>query len=80
MVHRPDRLIDIIETFRKYRIEPKRLQFVYPKKNMPANHILIEGIKSNKQGGLVILDPLYIYEDDVWTTEIKNIYNYKEEL
>ena len=33
MVHRPDRLIEILETFRKYKIEPKRLQFIYPKMN-----------------------------------------------
>ena len=33
MVHRPDRLLEIIDTFRKYHIEPKRIQFVYPKLN-----------------------------------------------
>ena len=33
MVHRPDRLIDIIETFRKYKIEPKRMRLVYPRIN-----------------------------------------------
>ena len=30
-VHRPGRLIDMITLMRKYRLEPKRLQFVYPK-------------------------------------------------
>lgn len=79
MVHRPDRLLDVLETFRKYKIEPKRLQFVYPRRGEEANHILIEGIKSNNQGGLKILDPLYIYEGKEWTEEIKKIYNYKEE-
>ena len=30
MVHRPDRLGEILEVFKKYKIEPKRLRFVYP--------------------------------------------------
>lgn len=81
MVHRPDRLLDVLETFRKYKIEPKRLQFVYPKKGSPANHILIEGMKSQNQGGLAVLEPLYIYNDDnTWTEDIRRIYNLKEEF
>lgn len=78
MVHRPDRLVDIIEAFRKYKIEPKRLRFVYPRKNKECNHILIEGIKNANDGGLKILPPLYVYEGDSWTDEIKEIYNYKK--
>ena len=31
MVHRPSRLIEIIDLMRKYQIEPKKIQFVYPK-------------------------------------------------
>ena len=31
LVHRPDRLIDIILCMKKYNIEPKRLQLVYPR-------------------------------------------------
>lgn len=79
MVHRPDRLIDIIDAFRKYNIEPKRLRFVYPKKGKEANHILIEGIKNANRGGLKILDPLYVYENNELSDEIKKIYNYKKE-
>ncbi|HAX74206.1 MAG TPA: SAM-dependent methyltransferase, partial [Firmicutes bacterium] len=43
MVHRPDRLVDILETFRKYKIEPKRMRLVYPRINREANVLLIEG-------------------------------------
>src|SRR5690625_3028864 len=45
LVHRPERLVDIITLFRKYRIEPKRLRFVYPKKERKANTLLIEGTR-----------------------------------
>lgn len=78
MVHRPDRLLDVLETFRKYKIEPKRLQFVYPRLNEDANHILIEGIKAGNNGGLHILKPLIIYDGPNWTEDVKKIYNYKE--
>ena len=33
MIHRPDRLVDIIQTFKKYKLEPKKIRFVYPKIN-----------------------------------------------
>lgn len=79
MVHRPDRILEIIDTFRKYKIEPKRIQFVYPKINSECNHILIEGIKDGSEGSLRILPPLYVYKDDgKWTEEILKIYNYEE--
>src|SRR5699024_5513164 len=42
MVHRPGRLIDLLTLFRKYKLEPKRLQFIYPKKGKNANMLLIE--------------------------------------
>ena len=79
MVHRPDRLVEIIDTFRKYKIEPKRLQFVYPKMGFECNHIIIEGIKDGSEGSLRILAPLYVYkEDGKWTEEVLKIYNFKE--
>ncbi|MDF2699677.1 MAG: yfiC [Haloplasmataceae bacterium] len=80
MVHRPDRLIEIIETMRKYKIEPKRLRLVYPKPNKEANTILIEGRKSN-QGGLRILPPLYVYnEDSKYNDEILEMFMMKKNI
>lgn len=61
MVHRPGRLVDIITLFRKYRLEPKRMRLVYPKKDREANILLIEGVRDGK-ADLKILPPLYIYE------------------
>ena len=57
-VHRPGRLIDIITLMRKYGLEPKRVQFVYPKKGKEANTLLIEAMKDGKPD-LKILPPLY---------------------
>lgn len=49
LVHRADRLSDIICLFRKYNIEAKRLQVVSPKEKEPYL-ILIEGVKGGKSG------------------------------
>ncbi|MBP5445741.1 MAG: tRNA1(Val) (adenine(37)-N6)-methyltransferase [Acholeplasmatales bacterium] len=78
MVHRPDRLAEIFELMKKYKIEPKRLQFIYPKLDSEPNHILIEGIKDGRPG-LKVLKPLIVYENGKWTKDILEIYNLKEE-
>lgn len=73
MVHRPGRLVDIITLFRAYKLEPKRLQFVYPKKGKEANMLLVEGIRDGK-ADLKILPPLYIYQNDgTYTNAAKDI-------
>ena len=81
MVHRVERLMDILESFRKNKIEPKRILFVYPKTTSEeALVVFIEGKKSNKKGGLKILPPLYVYnEENKYTDQILKIFNYKKE-
>ena len=63
MVHRPDRLIEIINLMQKYGIEPKKIRFVYPKENKNANMILIEGIKNGKSG-LKVEKALIVHDKD----------------
>lgn len=72
-VHRPGRLIDLIELMRKYRLEPKRIQFVYPKAGKEANTLLIEAIKDGSPD-LKILEPLIVYDaHNEYTPVIKEI-------
>ena len=72
-VHRPSRLLDIITLMRQYRLEPKRIQFVYPKKGKEANTLLVEAIKDGSPD-LKISPPLFVYdEDDQYTSEIRAI-------
>ena len=74
IVHRTDRLIDIITTMRKYNIEPKKIRFIYPKKNTESNIVLVEGTK-NGNPGLKILSPLISHtEEDEYTDEIKQYF------
>ncbi|MCB2306464.1 tRNA1(Val) (adenine(37)-N6)-methyltransferase [Clostridium estertheticum] len=75
MVHRPDRLADILCTMRKHRIEPKRIRMVHPSVNKAPNIVLIEG---QRDGGAFLKwdPPLYVHaEDGGYTEEIKNMYN-----
>jgi tRNA1(Val) A37 N6-methylase TrmN6 len=81
MVHRPQRLTEILLLLKKYQLEPSRLQFVYPKAGKEANHILIEARKGvKKDANLKVLSPLFIYdENNEWTNDILKIYNYNKE-
>ena len=63
LVHRPDRLLDILASLKKNRLAPKRLQFVYPKAGREANILLVEAIKDGKDDGLKILPPLTVYDE-----------------
>jgi len=72
-VHRPGRLLDMITLMRAYRLEPKRIQFVYPKQGKEANTLLVEAIKDGSPD-IKILPPLIVYNDqDEYTPEIREI-------
>lgn len=75
MSHRADRLAEIIFEFKKYNLEPKVLQVVYPKQSKEPNLVLIEAKKGAKVG-LKISHPLILNnEDGSETDELKQIYN-----
>lgn len=74
MVHRPDRMIEIINMMQKYGIEPKKIRLIYPKTSKSANILLIEGIKNGKPG-LTVMNPLYIHnEDGSYTDEVRKMF------
>ena len=74
LVHRPERLVDILTFMRQNNIEPKKIQYVYPKKDSEANILLIEGTLNGKKG-LKVLDPLYVYgEDGKYTKEVEKYF------
>ncbi|KGX83459.1 tRNA1(Val) (adenine(37)-N6)-methyltransferase [Pontibacillus marinus] len=73
IVHRPDRLVDLMTLFRTYRLEPKRIQFVYPKEGRDANMLLIEGARDGKPD-LNILPPFYIHKQNgEYSEEMKEV-------
>ncbi|MBR3832653.1 MAG: tRNA1(Val) (adenine(37)-N6)-methyltransferase [Mycoplasmataceae bacterium] len=75
MVHRPERLVDILYLFRKYKLEIKNIRFVHSKKTTQAVLVLIKAVKNGKPF-LKIDKPLYVYnQNGKYSEEILNIYN-----
>lgn len=74
MVHKPERMPDIIQKMRENKIEPKEIQVVYPSKNADASLILIKGIKGANKF-FKIQKPLYIYEEKrgIYNTNKRNL-------
>lgn len=76
MVHRPFRLAEIMTCMVRYKIEPKRMRFVYPYVDKEPNMVLIEGLRGGN-ARVTIEKPLIVYkEPNVYTDEIYKIYGY----
>lgn len=74
MVHRPERLADILCLMRKHRIEPKAIRMVHPNTKKAPNIVLVEG---QRDGGAFLKwePPLYVYKDEGgYSEEIDRIY------
>ena len=73
IVHRTDRLMEILEIFRKHNIEPKRIRFVYENISKESTLVLIEAQKCGSVG-LKVESPIILYNlDGSMTDEYKNI-------
>lgn len=75
IVHRPERLVDILNLMRKYKIEPKLMQMVYSYHNKPPKLVLIKGIR-NANPFLKLEKNIYIYDKDRnYSKDIEEMYN-----
>ncbi|MCH5464280.1 tRNA1(Val) (adenine(37)-N6)-methyltransferase [Levilactobacillus tujiorum] len=71
-VHRPDRLLQLLDLMAAHRLAPKRIRLVHPKPQKEANMVLVEAIKDGKPGGLRFLAPLTVYDHQgTYTPEVK---------
>lgn len=74
MIHRPNRLVEIIEEMKKQGMEPKRMQLVHPYIDKRANMVMIEAVRGGKSL-LLVEEPLVIYkEQGVYTQAVLDIY------
>ena len=77
IVYRPERLVDLLSIMRKYKIEPKRIRFVYSNIHAVSKLVLVQGVK-NARPFLKLEPNLYIYDENGnYTDEILKIYNKK---
>ncbi len=74
MVHRTERLIEIISLLNKYNLIPKSIEFIYPSRGMESKLFMIKAVKGGHEG-VKILDGLYIHKKDgSYRAEIKKIF------
>ncbi len=77
IVYRPERLVDLLTLMRKYKIEPKKIRFVYSNVNAVSKLVLVKGVK-NARPFLKLEPNLYIYDENGnYTDEILRIYHKK---
>lgn len=75
MVHRTERLVDILSVMREKKLEPKRIRFVHPSSGKAPNLVLVEGVKGGKPF-LKIDEPIYVYDENGnYTCTVMDIYN-----
>lgn len=76
MVHRPFRLAEIMVTLSNYKLEPKRMQLVYPYVDKEPNMVLIEAVRGGRSR-MTVEKPLIVYkEPGVYMPEIYELYGY----
>ena len=79
MVHRTERFFEVIDLLKKYHLEPKKIQMIYPKENSISNLFMVEAVKDGKIG-VKFLKPLYIHKNNgEYRDEIINLFKNKKE-
>ena len=80
LCQRPERLADVMESMRRFDLEPKRLRMVQQRPSKPPKLFLIEGRRGGKSGFLDVLPTLFIEDGNGgFSEEMMAIYgDYKE--
>lgn len=74
IVHRTERLGEIIDLFNKNNFKIKRMRFIYPKKNNYSNLVLIDA-KKNAKEGLKVMKPLICHNNNGnYTNEVLKMF------
>jgi tRNA1(Val) A37 N6-methylase TrmN6 len=77
LIHRADRLEELILSLHDLHFALKRMRFVYPKVGKDANSVLIEAKANGKTGSLRLMDPLYVYDETgEYSSEILKIFRF----
>ena len=76
LVHRPDRLSELLVTLTSCGLEPKRLRIVYPFADKAPNMVLIEASRGGRPG-ITVDKPLIIYDaPGQYSEEIRRDYGF----
>lgn len=76
LVHKPERLADLVTIARKYNLEMKKIRFVFPRKDSKPSIVLIMYVK-NGGNEVNVMPPLVEYDENGdYTEEIYNMYGW----
>lgn len=78
IVHRIERLPEIIRLMEDGNFGIRKMQVIYPKVGKEAMMFLMEARK-NKKTDLKVISPLYVYDNNKYTKEVLEIFNFKKE-
>jgi len=74
IVHRTERLVEIIEKLKFYHLNPKCIQFIYPFEGRESKLFMLKATKYGHDG-IKILDGVYIHnKDGTYRREIEKIF------
>jgi len=62
LVHRPDRLEEILDCLERYNFKVKKLQFIYAGYKKEAIMVLIKATKNGKMGSLKVMPPVDVLQ------------------
>lgn len=78
MVHRVERIVDIISILKEEKFGIKKIRFIYSKENDDNALLVLVHARKNKASDVKIVKPLYVYDyNGEYTEEVKNIFNFK---
>lgn len=77
MIFHPERILELIDTLRLKRLEPKRIRFVHNDVGAESKMVLIEAVKEGR-AGIKIEKPLFIYKKTgSYSDEVRNMYEWQ---
>lgn len=79
LVHRTERLMDLMVLLSKYKFSVKRLRFVYSKAGENSNMVLLEA-SNNGKTIVKVCPPLVVHYKDGYTDEIRRIFRYGNDV
>ena len=79
IVHKPERLTDLLCTLRAHRLEPKRIRLVRHHAGADANLVLIAARRGGKPGVMLEPELLLFTPDGQETTDYRRIYHHQED-
>lgn len=77
IIHRIERMPEIIKLLENKNFGIKRMQLIYPKEDGNAYMFIIES-KKNKKTDLKIIKPLVVHNNGRYTEEVLKIFNFKK--